>query len=213
MIRYNVPFIANPNDHCVPASIGMVLEYFEPRQKFTMTELDKLCGYQSGKGTWPFKHMLELDRRGYQLEWIGDFDLHRFANGPAAYLRELLRHDPDALEFQLTHSDMPAEATKAKEYLDKGLPFEHRRATFDDLRRLLDEGWLVRLEVNGMPLADKPGFDPHSVLAIGYDKSGAILHNPDGLYGSKPNQHVSWDLLDKAWDEYGGSYSLYGFKR
>jgi hypothetical protein len=42
---------------------------------------------------------------------------------------------------------------------------------------------------------------------------GVPAHNPDGVSVNKPNQHVSWELLDKAWKEFGGSYSLYAFKK
>lgn len=212
-LGYNVPFVANPSDKCVPATIGMVLSYFEPNQKFSMLQLEKLCGYQKGKGIWPFTHLLALTKRGYQIKCIEDFDLPQFIEDPVAYLRQILSHEPEALEFQLSHSNLHNEAKKAQKCLDNGLHFERRRGTPSDIKQLLDDGWLVRLEVNGMPLAEKPGFYAHSILVIGYDESGAILHNPDGAHGSKPNQHVSWELLDEAWGEYGGSYSMYGFKK
>lgn len=53
-----VPFIENPSDKCVPATTGMVLAYFMPEKKFAMPELEELCGYVRGRGTWPAKSLL-----------------------------------------------------------------------------------------------------------------------------------------------------------
>ncbi|NCU30102.1 hypothetical protein EOM60_05910 [Candidatus Saccharibacteria bacterium] len=51
----DVPFVGNPenpSDKCVPAVLAMVLGYFMPERKFTMAEVEQLCGYQTGKDAW-----------------------------------------------------------------------------------------------------------------------------------------------------------------
>lgn len=211
MKAYKVPFIPNPNDRCLPATIGMVLGYFMPERKFTMPELEEFCGYESDRATWPITFMLNLHQLGFQLRWIKDFDHHAFIDNPKTYLRSIL--DDEAFEWQVACGNLEQEAERMKQYLAEGPPVEQRKGTKEDIKMLLDDGWLIRLEVNGLPLSGKPGYEGHSILVIGYNDKEAIIHNPDGINGNKPNQHVTWDLLDKAWKEFGGSYSLYAFRK
>ena len=206
-----VPFVPNPDDRCLPATIGMVLAHFMPERHFTMPELEQLCGYEQGQGTWKALSMLNLAKLGFQVHWIEDFDHERFAASPKAYLRTIL--DDDAYEWQVTHSNLEQEADHIRRYMESGLPLEKRPATNDDIKRFLDDGWLVHLEVNAQTLSHQPGYEGHSILVIGYDDTGVTIHNPDGKNGNKPNQRVSWELLDQAWKEFGGSYSLYGFRK
>ena len=97
--------------------------------------------------------------------------------------------------------------------MDLGLPLERRPATNDDIRHFIDDGWLVRLEVNDRPLAGRTGYNGHSIVVVGYDDNEVTIHNPDGMNGNKANQRVSWELLNQAWREFGGSFSLYAFKK
>jgi len=211
MKRYNVPFIANPDDRCTVAVVAMVMAYFMPKRHFDMAEIEKICGYEKGRSIWKAESMLNLARLGFQLHWIEDFDHHKFMADPKSYLRSIL--DDDAYQWQVTHGDLEKEAERMRQYIKSGLPLEQRQATKEDIKRFLDDGWLVHLEVNANTLSDKPGYEGHSVLVIGYDDTDAIIHNPDGVSGNKPNQHVSWELLDRAWKEFGGSYSLYACKK
>lgn len=211
MVSAKVPFIENPDDRCVVAVIGMVLAHFMPERKFTMPELEKLVGYQKGRGTWKALSMLNLAKLGLQVHWIEDFDHEQFVANPKKYLRTIL--DDEAYEWQVTHGDLGQEAERIKQYMQSGLPLEKRKATNEDIRHFIDDGWLVHLEVNARPLSGKDGYEGHSILVIGYDDKGVTSHNPDGESGNKPNQKVSWELLDKAWKEFGGSYSLYAFKK
>jgi hypothetical protein len=55
MKTLKVPFVGNaenPSDRCTPAVMAMVLGYFMPERKFTMAEIEHMCGYLPGKGTW-----------------------------------------------------------------------------------------------------------------------------------------------------------------
>lgn len=182
-----------------------------PERTFTMPELEKFCGHEDNRATWPVTSMLNLHESGFQLRWIEDFDHEAFIKDPKTYLRSIL--DEEAFNWQVAHGSLEQEAERIKQYLALGLPIEQRQGTRKDIEELLDDGWLVRLEVNSLPLSNKSGYDGHSILVIGYNDQEAIIHNPDGMNGNKPNQHVSWELLDKAWKEFGGSYSLYAFKK
>lgn len=209
--QYDVPFIENPGDKCVMAVIGMVLAYYFPDKTYTMAELEKLCGYVAGKGTWKAQSMLSMAELGLQTKWIEDFDHRAFMKDPEGYLATIL--DEESLAWQVANSNLSGEAERVKRYLEQGLPFEQRVGTRKDIKQLLDDGWLVMLDVNENPLSGKDGYIGHVVLVTGYDDKEATIHNPDGNHGNKPNQKVSWELLEQAWKEFGGSYSLYAFKK
>lgn len=208
---YNVPFIENSDDRCTVAVIGMILAYFMPERHFTVADTETMCGYEKGRSIWKAASMLSLAKLGFQLYWIEDFDHDKFIVDPKGYLKSIL--DEEAYAWQVAHGDLNKEAERIKQYLESGLPLKQRRATDNDIRRFLDEGWLVHLEVNANVLSGKTGYEGHSILVIGYDEGGVTIHNPDGVGGNKPRQYISWKLLDTAWKEFGGSYSLYAFKK
>lgn len=210
MQHYDVPFVENPDDKCVPATIGMILGYFMPEKNYDMPDLIKFSGYIEGQGTWSVKSMLSLSLLGFETSWIEDFDNPAFAESPTDYLATIL--DKDALEWQVKHSNLRLEANRIREYINIGHRIEHRRGTRKDIKTLLNDGWLVRLEINANTLADRGGYQGHSILVIGYNNEQVEIHNPDGENGNKPNQILSWDKLERAWKEFGGSYSLYGFR-
>lgn len=210
MKLHKVPFVDNPSGHCVPACIAMVVQYFRPELNFDLKASDELCGYKDGLGTWSFKSALELNEMGFDLVWIADWSIDKFANNPVGYLKELFQ-DEDALKYQLTKSDIPLEQERAKQFLKSGLPFTQRQGTKEDIISFLDKGWLVRCEVNGAPLSGKTGYDAHSVLAIGYKDDSVIIHNPDGKNGSKPNQEVKWADFLEAWKGFGGSMEMVAY--
>ena len=207
-----VPFVKNPNDRCVPASVGMILAYFLPNKQFTMPELEHLCAYRQGEGCWPMAHWLELTDMGFEIKVIEAFDLRDFSEDPVAYLKSILK-DPEALAFQLVNTEnLKKEAALSKEVLARGLYHENRPGTVEDIKTFLDDGWVVRLEVDAMTLARQPGYEGHSVLAIGYTDDEIILHNPDGRHGNRPEQHVAWPDFMEAWRNMGGSYSLNAYR-
>lgn len=209
-----VPLVGNPenpSDKCVPAVVAMVLAYFMPESIFSSGEIDALCGYETGKGTWKAQLMLSLHDLGFETQWIEDFDHHKFVTNPERYLATIL--NKEALDWQIENSNLTLEAKRVQQYIDKGLPLEQRKGTKEDIANLLNDGWLVMLEVNENIIAGIPGYLGHVVLVIGYDENTVTIHNPDGNNGNKPNQVLSWELLEKAWKEFGGSYSIYAFKK
>ena len=182
-----------------------------PDAKYTMADLDELCGYVEGRGAWQIESLLQLHKLGFQVHAVEGFDHHAFVADPRKYLSMIL--DEEVLGHQLATTNLELEARRIQAYMDLSLPLENRPANADDVRSFIDEGWLVRLEVNGQPLAGKTGYSEHSILVISYDEDNVVIHNPDGMNGNKPNQKVSWELLNQAWKEFGGSFSLYAFKK
>lgn len=205
-----VPFVEDPDDKCMPCSIGMVLKYFMPEKQWSMDDFVSITGYVPGKGTWPAESMVNLSKLGFETRWIEDFDNQAFIADQTGYLSRIL--DPESLKWQIENSNLPLEAQRIKDYLDGGNKIEERKGTRQDIKDFLDDGWLVRLEVNANPLAGVPGYEGHSVIVIGYDSENIVIHNPDGTNGNQPAQVVSWPELEQAWKEFGGSYSIYAFK-
>ena len=39
-----------------------------------MQEVEELCGYQKGHGTWKAQSMISLAKLGFQVHWIEAFD-------------------------------------------------------------------------------------------------------------------------------------------
>lgn len=211
MKHFDVPFISNPNTRCVPATIGMILAYFMPENYFTMSELEKICGYVEGKGTWQTQPILSLSQMGFETVWIEDFDHKSFIEDTKKYLRSLL--DDESYEWQLKHTDLELEAKRMREYMEAGNEIQRRIGTPEDIKHFIDDGWLVWLELNGLTLHGKPGYDGHAVLVIGYDDKNVMLNNADSISGDLPKQIVSWETLQKARKEFGGSYSIYAFRK
>jgi hypothetical protein len=157
-------------------------------------------------------HWLKLADIGFEIKVIQDFNLTAFGEDPIAYLKSILK-DPEVLAHQLVNAEnLKKEAIRAKEYMRQNLPYENRRGTAEDIKTFLDDGWLVRLEVDAMTLAGQPGYEGHSVVAIGYTDDEIILHNPDGRHGNRPEQHVAWPDFMEAWRKMGGSYSLNAYR-
>jgi hypothetical protein len=192
-----IPFVENIGGRCVPACAAMVLKTLVPEREFETTEVETLCGFRESYGTWAAQHLLSFDRLGLDVGWVEDDDLYRFAADPVSVVSEEVSSD-EAFGDYMAANDVDLEARRVKEYLLRGLPFEQKHATSDDITTQLLKGWLVRLEVNGKVLANQEGYANHAVMVSGFNDKTIRLENPDGLYGSKPRQVVSWDVLADA---------------
>lgn len=198
-VELEIPFVENTGSRCVPACATMILGTLMPEHSYAKTEVEELSGFVEGRPTWATQHLLSLNTLGIDVGWIQDEDLPAFAANPVAYMRNQV---PDAAFERFTEkNNLELEAHRIQEYLGRDLPFEQRPATHEDIRTRLLAGWLVRLEVNGKPLAGELGLVNHAVLVSGFNDNVVRLENPDGLYGSKPKQIITWDELDAAWDE------------
>ncbi|HKX72433.1 MAG TPA: hypothetical protein VJM32_00270 [Candidatus Saccharimonadales bacterium] len=210
-VHYDVPFMPNGGKRCLEACVGMVLGYFMPGRHFSDGELDALCGlsHLDDTGSWSTKHMLGMADLGFRLQWIENFDYRRFTIEPEITFREST--SPKIFAWQKRFTNFPLEGERMAEYLARKLPWENRAATTQDIKRLLKDGWLARLKVNGPSLWEVSGYEGHSVVVVGYDATGVFVHNPDARLGNTPNQHVSWAVLQKAWEDYGGPLALQAY--
>jgi hypothetical protein len=201
-----IPFVENTGRRCVPACAAMVLETLMPETPFIQTEVERMCGFRPDRSTWAARHLLSLSELGLRVGWIEDDDLPHFASNPLGFVSK--QTTPEQFKLMKEQNDLLLEAHHVQRYLDRGLPFEQRRATRADIISHALDG-LVRLEVNGKILARQDGFANHAVLVSGFNDSVVRLENPDGLYGSKPKQIVTWDELALAREKTQGALHYY----
>lgn len=195
-----VPFTENLGRRCVPACTAMILDTLMPGHGLDREAIEEMSGFTEGKATWAAQHLLSLSALGLEVGWIQDEDLSAFALDPDAFIARQIPNLDSLRQFKEVN-DLELEASRIGNYLAQGLPFEQRQARIDDITSLATAGKLVRLEVNGKKLADEDGFTAHAVIISAFNDQYIRLENPDGLYGSKPKQVISWDELAAAWDE------------
>lgn len=200
----NIPFAGNAGRRCVPACTKMIANYLLPEQKISKEDAEILSGFREDRATWATEHLLSLHKLGLEVGWIQDEDIAKFAFTPEEYIKAGFRTESGELNIDpyisfLHANDIRLEAARIQSYIESDLPFEKRQGTPDDITHRMLGGFVVRLEVNGKRLADQPGFVNHAVVVSGFNDSVVRLENPDGQYGAKPKQIVTWDKLEAAW--------------
>lgn len=201
MPKNEVPFYSNTGDgmHCVQASFRSMLKYFMPDKDYTWAELDAMSKKEPGKGTWWFPLLLEIQKMGMEITDISNFNLQRYYEQGEAYLRAA--HSEEVANWMLERSNLVSVKKYIPSFL-RAVDFQNRRATLDDLKILLNEGWLVGVDLNSRTLNDKAGYSSHMVVVFDAHHNTLWLHDP-GL-PPQQNREVSEDLFIKAW-EYGGT--------
>jgi len=171
-----VPFFANTTDgtHCFQASLAMALAYFKPETTFTFEELDKISNKAPGKWTWPTAAMLWMLDNGFELRLIEDFDYDDFAKRGADYIID--RCGKDVAEAQIKHSIIERELEYAKKFAKLNM-VERRLPDFDDISKLLNQGFLVMCNVNAPALYKQPGYSGHFILIHGCKKDYVVIHD------------------------------------
>jgi hypothetical protein len=199
-VNKDVPFYANTGDgtHCVQACLMTMLKYFLPEKDYTYEEMDEFTYKQKGKGTWWFPFVLKLKKMGLQVVDVSAFDLAEFYKSGEKYLRAT--HRVEVADWILEKSNLLEVKKYITEFLEK-VDFRNRTATLEELKELLNDGWLVGIDLNSRALNEKEGYSSHMVIIFSFENGIFTLHDP-GL-PPKANRKVSEKLLTKAW-EYGG---------
>ncbi len=191
-----IPFFPNTGDgtHCFQAALMMALKHFEPARAFTYDELDRISQKLPGKWTWPTQAMLWLMDEGYELKLIEEFDYRAFAARGVDYLIE--KCGVDVARVQEEMSDIPREQKIAARFAAKA-PLEYRLPTMDDVKRLVDEGWVVICNINASMLHHQEGYSGHFVVVLDVTDKEVVLHDP-GL-PPLPHYNVARDVFERAW--------------
>jgi hypothetical protein len=174
----------------------MILSKLLPKKRFTMQDLIELSDVGKGEATWPSRLLIELDKMGLEIHMIEGFDGNDFVHRGEKYLYEAF--GTETADWQVTHSNIEKEQQDYKELLTKSdVIVKNAIPTMDDVKRYLNDGYMVRCTVNSRKLAAEDGYVGHSVLVLSVSDNEVILHNP-GL-PPVPYQHVSLDIFESAW--------------
>jgi hypothetical protein len=191
-----VPFYGNTEDntHCFQAGMRMILKYFYPDEEYEWKQLEEISCKAEGKWTWPMAAYIWMAKKGLEVKSIRMFDYERFSKDPEGYLYEFFT--PEVAKAQIDHADIHEEAKRAAIFARE---FKGIRAvpTVEDIKRHLDEGYLVGASVNSKAMKHKEGYSGHFVVIFGYDEGGFIMHDP-GLPPA-PDRHVDYATFEKAW--------------
>ncbi len=194
-MKNKVPFIPNTPDnlHCTPACFMMIAKYFDKKFDIAMDDWAHICGFEPGKGTWANGGLLWFAEHGYDVVHMEDFDDERFVREGGDYLVAL--HGQDTGKWMIEHTNMEAEIEQTEKLLSYPNIFSRSIPTISDMKRMIDDGYLLRIAVNWCALHDKLGYDGHSVLAYDYDNECIYIHDP----GLPPQESlaVTWDKIDK----------------
>lgn len=195
-LNYKVPFYSNtPDDtHCFQASLRMVLGYFLPKKTFSWKELEKITAKKPGLWTWATAGLLWLNKKGFEVHDIEDFDYNIFAEQGEKYLVNMF--GVDVAREQVRHSDLRQEKRLAvklakTDIVKKVLP------NFLTIKKYLREGFLVMCNVNALAMEKKKGYAGHFIVITGYDAKHLILHDP-GL-PARAGRKVLYDDFKRAW--------------
>lgn len=193
--RRDVPFHANPDGtHCFQATLRMMLGCFFPERAFTWAELDAATAKQEGLWTWPMAGAVWLGELGLDVRVVEPFDYERFAREGEAYVLAYFGDEVGRRAVARTH--IAEEIRHAEALVTRG-QVARRVPSLEEVRALLDDGWLVGCNVNGRMLHDEPGWSGHFVVVTGHDPDGLTIHDP----GPPPaaDRRVEDALFDRAW--------------
>ncbi|MFA6602829.1 MAG: cysteine peptidase family C39 domain-containing protein [Candidatus Shapirobacteria bacterium] len=191
-----IPFYSNTpdNTHCFQAAIKMIAKYYWPNEEYSWEELEVVTNKVKDLWTWPMAGVLWLQSKGLTVLDIEIFDYQEFVDKKEHYL--LSYFGQDVGKEQITHSDIDKELAYSKEFCEK-INIQKRIPDINDIRNLLDEGYLLVCCLNSQALNNRDGYIGHFVVVKGYEIEGLIINDP-GLPAFE-NRIVSQSQFEKAW--------------
>ncbi|MDB5264907.1 MAG: hypothetical protein JWN64_478 [Parcubacteria group bacterium] len=172
----------------------MVLKFFNREKDYSWKELERITAKVEGQWTWPIAAMIWLSESGYEVVDIELFDYEKFSLEGKGYLQEMFGNE--IAEAQDKHTSLEQEQKLSKKLL-KYVDVRVRIPDLSDLKKFIDDGYLVICNINSARLKDVEGYLPHSVVVWGHEDETLLLHNP-GLPPAE-NQRVSMDEFERAW--------------
>lgn len=191
-----VPFFANSpdNNHCVPMVIRMILNYFTPKNNFSLSDIEKVTGYNEKYWTWPFQTWQSLTNLGFEIVVFDSFDYQRFSKEGGKYLIEF--YGKEEGETQIKYSNIKSAQKLAKTTINKIKQIK-KYPTITEINKYLKQGYLVKCSVNSKIFSNSKGYMGHSVLVFDIDNKYVYLHDP-GLPPRK-NLKMLKNKFIKAW--------------
>ncbi len=199
-MQHDVPLYGNiPPDYtyCFQAIFKMGLKYFKPQDEFSWDELDAITGKEPGMWTWPMAGMLWLYHHGFDVRVIEAFDYRRVAAEGADYLYQIYG-DVIAKE-QLAHCNIVLEQQRAAELVNS-ISVDSRTPSTGDITSLIDDGYLVSVQLNSRKLNNLPGYTGHFLLITGYTSTQLIVNDPGGrTVKAQQGRLIGYDDFERAW--------------
>ena len=193
-----IPFVANTVDdtHCLQAAYMSMAKYFDPSFDISMNEWSTITGYEEGLGTWANAGLLWFKEQGYDVKHYEIFDFEEFIHRPKEYMVEV--HGEEAGIWGFEHTNVPAEIERMKKIVDSGIT-EKRRPSIEDIKRFIDDGYLVRVTVNCGTLDGTNEYVGHAIIVTSYNDTYVQFHDP-GL-PPIPNRQATYEEFEAAWSD------------
>lgn len=195
-----IPFFSNTIDdtHCLPAAYMSIAAYFDPGFKMNIDDWSRVCGYEDGLGTWANAGLLWFHQQGYDVIHYELFDNEEFIKRPEAYMIEV--HGKEVGHWAIEHTNIPAEIERIKAIQATDIMRQHD-PTLEDVRQLIDDGYLVRIAVNAHSLNGELGYEGHAIVIFDYNDHYVLFHDP-GL-PAVANRQKTFKELEAAWTQPG----------
>ncbi|MEK7070517.1 MAG: C39 family peptidase, partial [Patescibacteria group bacterium] len=204
-------FFENPdNTHCYQASLRMVLKYFLPKKDFSWEELEKLTAKEEGYWTWPYKGTINLHKMGFKIVEMNIFNIERFVKEGVNYLIE--KYGKDVSREQVAHTKSITNEQKiCRDYLKLDI-HQGKLPTLEDVKKLIEKGYLVVPNINARILNGRNGYSGHNVVIFNYDNDNVYVNDP-GPTNTSANKKISNKLFMRAWEyPYADAKGLQAFK-
>ncbi|MFH5232485.1 hypothetical protein [Antrihabitans spumae] len=192
--------VSNTDDalHCLQAAFIMTVETLSDIVVSDL-EAEQITGFKSGVETWPYRMLSWLSGNNFDVIHVDAISAQGLSVDPRA---ELVRtgFDNDTIEYFFKISDFKAEAQAIDECLVRGVEFENRLPTLDDISVRIRDGWLpvVALDAGILTQEDRSGYQGHMVLVTGWHESRSLARIQDSGPPARWNWDVPSDLVAAA---------------
>ena len=188
------------------AAIRSILEYFTS-QEYNWQTMERLLGYEPGKAAWTVKAWTQLAKQGFDIKMIENFDYQRYEKEGESYLASFLR--PEELRWQLEHSNLLEIRPLIPEFL-RTVQYEKRSLNTQDIDIMLENGYLVSVQLNSKVLNREPGYDAHMIVVYDKDSDGFLAHDPGNP--PKEGRHIPPELMYEAMGGAGNTTEVTGVR-
>lgn len=199
MIQKPTPkFIPCPNDSaCGPTVLAMIVQYFEKDWQLNWPEIYQMMAYEDGKWSNAWCCLGAMAERGYRAICHSDATLQEVTTDVLSYYQCVYGDDYVALfkkhaDFEIIQKRL----STLPKFLGNNFEWINQLATEDDVKKYLDEGYLLHVWVDPYRFGhqEEKGKAGHFVLFYDYFVSSAN-NKPYYKYhdgGSTINGQPSW---------------------